>query len=143
VSRPSGVAHLWLTLPRAARVLGGGGEEQLETGAGAECPGAYGICEVESFVTAWIPGRTSGRSGAAAGQAVLLGASTTQLQGGSSVRVRIPLLGRAIDLLRDHGQVRATIGFVVRAGGTTVAARTRVVRLTGLSATAARAARRR
>jgi hypothetical protein len=63
--------------------------------------------------------------------------------GGSSARVRIPLLGRAIDLLSDHGQVKATIGFLVRAGGTTVAARTRSVTLTGLPATAARTARRR
>ena len=138
-----GAAQQWLTLPRAARVLGGGGEEELETGAGAECPSAYATCEVESFVTAWVPGRTPGRPGAGAGQTVLLGASTTELQGGSNARVRIPLLGRGIDLLRNHGQVRATIGLVVRAGGTTVAARTRVARLTGLAATAARAARHR
>jgi hypothetical protein len=143
VLHPSGVAHQWLTLPRTARILGAGEEQTLETGAGAECPSAYEACEVESFVTAWIPPRISGKPTASTGQTVLLGASAAQLQGGSSARVRIPLLGRAIDLLRNHGQVRATIGFVVRVDGTTVAARTRVVTLTGLSAIAARAARRR
>jgi hypothetical protein len=142
VLHPGGVAQQWLMLPRSARVLGGGDEQELETGAGVECPSAYEACEVESFVTAWIPAR-AGRPTASIGQTVLLGASTAQLQGGSSARVRIPLLGRAIDLLRNHGQVKATIGFVVRADGTTVAARTRAVTLTGLSASAARAARRR
>ena len=142
----SGVAPQWLTLPRFARVLdadAGAGEAALETGAEALCPAADTTCEVQGFVTAIVPARTSGRAAANAGETVLLGASTTALAGGSSAKLRIPLLGRAVDLLRDHGQVKATIGFIVRAAGTTVAARTRLVTLTGLSAAAARAARRR
>ena len=142
----SGDAPQWLTLPRSAHVLDayeGAGEAALETGADALCPAADTACEVQGFVTAIVPARTVGRAAENAGETVLLGASTTELAGGSSARLRIPLLGRAIDLLRDHGQVKATIGFVVRSGGTTVAARTRLVTLAGLSATAAHAARRR
>ncbi len=146
ITPASGDAPQWLTLPRSARVLdayGGAGEAALETGADALCPAADTACEVQGFVTAIVPARTSGRAAGNAGETVLLGASTTELAGGSSAKLRIPLLGRAIDLLRDHGQVKATIGFVVRSGGTTVAARTRLVTLTGLSAMAARAARHR
>jgi hypothetical protein len=142
----SGDASQWLTLPRSARVLDAyadAGEATLETGADALCPVAEGACEVQGFVTATVPARAAGRAAGDVGETVLLGASTTRLAGGSSARVRIPLLGRAIDLLSDHGQVKATIGFLVRAGGTTVAARTRSVTLTGLPATAARTARRR
>jgi hypothetical protein len=134
----------WLTLNSSAHILFGvGGEEAIETGTGAQCPAAYNVCEVESFVTARIPARAPGRGSAsvAAQATVLLGASTTTLQGGTSAHVRVPLLGRAIMLLKDHGQIRATIGFVVRAGGTTVAAHTRSVTLTNPGVTAAQMTR--
>jgi HYDIN/CFA65/VesB family protein len=139
---PSGGMPQWLTLNSPAHILGVGGEEAIETGTGAQCPAAYGVCEVESFVTARIPARVPGRGSVSVARAtVLLGASTTTLQGGASAHVRVPLLGRAIMLLKDHGQIRATIGFVVRADGTTVSAHTRSVTLTNPGVTAAQVAR--
>ena len=126
----SGPPSQWLTLQGLARLFGASGEEALETGVTARCPTASHLCEVQSFITAGIPVRPSGSGSEKAHQTtLLLGASTIQLPGGASARVHIPLLGRAITLLRNHGRVPATIGFVVRADGATVAARTRVVTL--------------
>lgn len=142
--RHTGAASQLLTLQSPARLSGFSGEEALETGVSAQCPAASHRCEAESFITASIPARRS-RSGSVRSHqtTVLLGASTIQLQGGAaSAQVRIPLLGRASTLLKDHARVKATIGFILRADGTTVAARTRVVTLVRPKATVARMARR-
>jgi hypothetical protein len=122
-----------LKLSRPPRLYAASGAETLETGVRASCPGSLHPCSAESFLTASIRRGGPEKAHESAHTMVLLGARTIHLKGGTSARVQVPLSEGAISLLRVRGRLRATIEIAIRAGGRTVATRTRSVTLLSLS----------
>jgi hypothetical protein len=120
-----------LVIARAPRLRGSIARAVLETGVIAQCPAQLQGCETVSFLTASIAARSARAPGRAPRSTpVLLGSALTQLRGGQSSRVRVPLSARALALLRQRGRLRARVETIVRVGGRVRAERALVVALT-------------
>jgi hypothetical protein len=121
--------HL-LTFERTPRLYSSAGEAAVDTGVVAACPTKLGACRAESSITARIPTHPANATSQSSWHvSVLLGSETIRLHRDESQPVRIPLSHRAIALFREHGRLLVTIETVVRAGGTIVDKRARVVTL--------------
>jgi hypothetical protein len=119
-----------LAAERAPHLYGFTARTGFDTGFVARCPARLKSCEAIGVLTArWPAGSSRVLAYARTSAPLLLGSTSTQLRSGQASRVRIPLYGRALAMLRRRGHLSAKLQTIVRADGRVIAERTLVVTL--------------